>query len=155
MAQARGDLATAETQAKTACQLYSMFPPLQSETTALYARILHRQGRDAEALKVCEDTMQQLRALDIEPLGLIALYVELAKSRERLGQHDAAREATRQALPILKRRVEDIPDAGMRVTYLREVPENAQLLELAATWGLDSNDLSQTAATNSPATTSD
>jgi hypothetical protein len=146
VAQARGDLANAELQARTACQVHAMCPPFQAESTALWSRLLRQQGKDAEALKACEDTMQQLNALELEPFGLVELYVELVKAREQLGQQDAAR----QALPILKRRLEDIPASEMRATYLREVPENAQLLELAKKCGLDITELAQTAAANSP-----
>jgi hypothetical protein len=37
----------------------------------------------------------------------------------------------------LHRRVSDIPEAEMRATYLREVPENVRLLELATAWGIE------------------
>jgi tetratricopeptide (TPR) repeat protein len=134
---ARGDLVAAEAEARSACQVLSMSVPNMTDFTSLLARILRAQGKDAESLSVCEETMQKVHALHIEPYGLLDLYVALAESRERVGQPEAARESVEQALPILKRRLDDIPDSDMRAAYLREVPENARLLELASQWGID------------------
>jgi hypothetical protein len=37
--------------------------------------------------------------------------------------------------------MDDIPDSAMRATYLREVPANVRLLELARKWGIDTSAL--------------
>jgi hypothetical protein len=137
VAQLRGDLGTAELEARTACQIHEKAVPYRAESAALWARILRQQGKTAESLKVCGDMLQQLDALGIEPYGILALYVELAETRERSEQRELARDALVQALPILRRRVEDIPDSAMRTSYLRQVPVNVRMLELCRQWGLD------------------
>ena len=58
-----------------------------------------------------------------------------------MGQHAMARHAIAQALPILKRCFDDIPDSAMRATYLQEVPENARLLARAKAWAVDTSAL--------------
>lgn len=85
--------------------------------------------------------MREQTAMGIEPNGLLALYVELSEARARAGQHEPARDAIAHALSILKRRMDDIPDADMRATYLREVPANVRLIELARKSGIDTSAL--------------
>ncbi|HZF47557.1 MAG TPA: protein kinase [Polyangiaceae bacterium] len=141
LAEARGELEDAEIKAREACQLHATFPAYKAESAALWSRILRRLGRDAEALHVCEDAVQEQTALGIEPYALLALYVELSEARARAGQPESARDAIAHALPILKKRIDDIPDPDMRATYLREVPANVRLLELARKWGIDTSAL--------------
>lgn len=133
----RGDLTTAEAEARIACQLQAATVPYKPELVALLSRILIGQGMVPEALRVCEEAMREQVTLGIEPNGLLSLYAALGEARERAGLKEAARQAIEQALPILAQRVADIPDIQGRAVYLKEVPENALLLELAAKWGLD------------------
>jgi tetratricopeptide (TPR) repeat protein len=130
----QGDLETAETEAQIALQFQSMFPPHKAEPAAFLSRILHARGKDTESLQTCETARQEQLDLGVESYGLLALLVTLAQARERAGLHEAAMEAVKQALPILRRRVADIPDPSLRAAYLQKVPENAHLLELAAEW---------------------
>ena len=141
LAEARGELENAEMKAREACQLHAMFPAYKAESAALWSRILRRLERDAEALHVCEDAVREQAAAGIEPNALLALYVELSEARARTGQPEPARDAIAHALPILKRRMDDIPDADMRATYLREVPANVRLLGLARKWEIDTSAL--------------
>jgi hypothetical protein len=138
---ASGDWETAELEAQTACQFHAKYPAHQAYSTALWSRILRQQGKAAESLKVCEGTVQQMNTLGIQPSGLLALYVELAEAQERMGQHEVAHDTIVSSLPILKRRLDDLPDSNLRATYLREVPENVRLLELCRQRGVDMSSL--------------
>jgi serine/threonine protein kinase len=139
LAQSRGDLPAAEADARTGCQMLAGYPPYAVSTMALLSRILRQQGKLAESQKVCAEAVQQFAALGLEPLGILELHVELAEVTEHLGDHAGSRQAALQALLILRRRFDDIPESDLRAPFLREVPENAQLLKLASAWGLDTS----------------
>ena len=143
-----GDLSAAALEAGRACEFLQPFPPLRLEFICLRSRLMREQGQNPDALRLCEEALQEMEALGIEPAGLLDLYVALAQAREHASQHEAARMAVQRALPILRRRVADIPDPAWRATYLYKVAENARLLELAAQWGFEITDLSQAAAVN-------
>ena len=135
----RGDLATAEAEALTACRNSASFPPYRLDATVTLSRVLRAQGRLAEALTACEDILQLMTKLGIEPYALLSLLAELAEVRERLSLREPAMQIVAQALPLLKRRLDDIPEPALRTTYLREVGENVRLLELAKAWGVDTS----------------
>jgi hypothetical protein len=139
--ESRGELENAEIEARAACQLHASFLPYKAKSAAVWSRILRQLGRDAEWLHVCEDAVREQTAAGIEPNAIIALYVELSEARARTGQPEPARDAIAHALPILKKRIDDIPDPDMRATYLREVPANVRLLELARKWEIDTSAL--------------
>lgn len=138
----RSDLATAEREARVADQMMSMFLPFRPDITALLVHILLMQDRPAEAMRVCQQSLQQQQELGLAPYGILDLYVALADTQLCLRQEEGARRVVERALGELRRRVADIPEGPgapypeMRATYLREVPANARLLELAAQWGL-------------------
>src|SRR5262249_35199322 len=136
-----GELPIAEQHARTACEILQPFPPYRLDIVALWSRILFLQGQDAAALQICEEMVQQIEALGLESYGLLDLYVALAEARHKVGSAEGARQIVERALLVLQRRADDIPDADMRATYLREIPENARLLELAAKWRIDTSEL--------------
>lgn len=127
----RGDLEKAESAARTACEILNILPACKPDCVALYARILAAQGKHSLALQICEATLREQQALEIEPYGIIDLYVALAEARQQAGLNESARQAIEQALPILHFRMEDIPDAALRAAFVQEVPGNARLLALA------------------------
>ena len=133
----RGHIDTAESAVRADLQRQKLFPVYSAELAILWLQLLTKQGKVTEALRVGEEAVQRIHALGHEPHGMLALYVELSEVRVRAGLDTEARQAIEQALPILRRRVEDIPDAGLRATYLNNVPENARLLALAEKWGFD------------------
>lgn len=133
----RGDLVQAESAAQTACGILRAFPPYKPDIVALHAQILHQMGKSEAAVTTCEEMLRELTALDIEPYGVLALYAELAISRQAIGDAVGTQAAVVQALPILQRRVKDIPDAAGRAVYLSQVAENARLLRLAAAHSIE------------------
>jgi hypothetical protein len=142
VARQRGDLARAEEEARTADGILTPFPPYRLDIVALWSRVLSELGRDADALRVCEEVAAQIEGLGMRPYGLVDLYVALAEARAKTGSMDAAREVLERALTVLQERVEDIPDAYARATYLRVIPENARLVQLAEEWKVDTTGLS-------------
>jgi tetratricopeptide (TPR) repeat protein len=141
VAQRRGDLARAEEEARTASGILTQFPPYRLDIVALWSRVLIELGRDADALRECEAAAAQIEALGMRPYGLVDLYVALAEARAKSGSMDAAREVLVRALAVLQERVDDIPDAYARATYLRVIPENARLVQLAEEWKVDTTSL--------------
>jgi tetratricopeptide (TPR) repeat protein len=133
----RGDLALAEEEGRAACEILEMFPPYRCDVAAAFSRVLAARGKAADALRVCEEMVQRIDALGLESYGLIDLFVALAEARQVAGAGDGVREVVERALALLRKRAADIPDAEMRATYLREVPENVKLLELAGHLKLD------------------
>jgi hypothetical protein len=143
LAYQRGDWATGESEARVGNELLRQFPGQRLGLVAVWARILHAQGKESECLQVCEQAAQEQQALGIETFSAIELYIELAEARARAQRPDLAKDATGQALQLLRGRLADILDPAWRATYLREVPENTRLLQLAAQQGLDTTDLAQ------------
>ncbi len=134
IARRRGDLPAAEAEARAACQATLPFPPYSWDLRALLVRILLEQGRAAEALALGEEAVRALEQLGLSGAGELALRLALAEARDAAGQADAAREMLADALPRLRKRADDIPDAAARARYLAEVPTNARLLSLARAW---------------------
>ncbi len=141
LAKGRGDLATAEAEARTACAVAAAFHGYSLSASALLSSILCQQGKYDEALRVCLDAEARILAMGIEPLRILELYAALADARQGLGLLEAARKTVAKALPILRRRLLDIPHLALRHTLLDQVPENAHLLAQAIAWGLDLTEL--------------
>jgi tetratricopeptide (TPR) repeat protein len=132
----RGDLSAAEAEARAVCELVRRFPCYRPEMVALWSRVLAAQGKTAESLQVCQEGVEQIESLGLEGSGLLDLYAALVDAHLRCGNEEAARAIVARALPILQRRVDDIPDPAMRTVYLRALPENARLSALAVKWSM-------------------
>jgi tetratricopeptide (TPR) repeat protein len=133
----RGDLATAESEARAVSELLRSFACYRPEVVALWSRILTAQGKVEEALQVCQEGAAQAETLGLKGSGQLNLYAALADAHLRCGNEQQARAIIERALPILQERVNDIPDPAMRSVYLRTLPENVRLLELAVQWGME------------------
>jgi len=73
-----------------------------------------------------------------EPLGNPVQATRLALAEACLAEGDtgAGEAALRRAVECVRARASDIPEAGARERFLRQVPENARTLELARQrWG--------------------
>lgn len=137
----RGQLDIAYAEARVACELLSAFPVYESEVVAIWSRALVAQGKVEEAIRLCDESVKKNAAMGMEGYTLIELYVALAEAHERAGAADTAREVVEQILPILRKRIEDIPNVTERGIYLSGVPENVQLLALAARLGIEIREL--------------
>ena len=142
----RGRISMAESAIRADEEKQKQFPVYTAEIAAIWIQILTTQGKVAEALQAGEEAEKRIHSLNSEPTAILELYVELSEARRRAGLDAEARQTVERALPILRRRVEDIPIAGLRATYLSNVLENVRLLVLAEKWGFDFADLTRTAS---------
>lgn len=147
VALARGDLDQAAAHAELARQILIYFPPYRADLAALHAQILRAQRRLTDALALCATSVAEYQALDIEPYGLLTLYLEQAECQRELGDLPAARLSAAAALQLLAYRTADITDGELRASYLSRVPENLRVLELARQWSLPPpNELAEAAS---------
>jgi len=130
----RGDLATAEVEARMACERVRPFPIYSWDITALHVQILLTLGRAQEALETGEAALERLSRLGVSGFGEIDLRLAVAEALSATGRTKEGHALLRETLPLLRRRVDDIPDAEARARYLTEVPTHARLLSVAKEW---------------------
>jgi tetratricopeptide (TPR) repeat protein len=131
VALAQGSPIEAEAQARKACELLSLFVPIQLIARTCLSAALLAQGR---ALEACVEAEQAVRVL--EPLGhggtaSVGIWLVLAEARQARGEDTAAESALRHALECLLLRARDLPDDAARERFLFQVPKNARLVQLA------------------------
>jgi hypothetical protein len=129
-----GDLATAEVEARMACERVRPFPTYSWHIIALFVQILLSLGRAQEALDAGEEALERLVRLGVSGYGEIDLRLAVAEGLGATGRIEEARTMLRETLPRLRRRVDDIPSAEARARYLTEVPTHARLLSVAREW---------------------
>ncbi|QRN98820.1 protein kinase [Archangium violaceum] len=126
----------AEAQARLACETLAPFGPFVALARWLLGTILLAQGRPAEARHGLELALRELKAIGDEGIAKVGLLQVLAESCFAEGATAEGEEALRGALRCVRARASDIPDAAVRECFLRRVPENARVLELARQrWG--------------------
>ncbi len=132
VALAAGDAGGALAFAREAAALLEPSPPARAGALAVGARALTALGRPSEALAEVSEAMRTLSALggieEFESLVRLAHVEALEASGERAAR-DAALAAARARL---EERASAIEDARGRESFLRDVPENARTLALAA-----------------------
>jgi tetratricopeptide (TPR) repeat protein len=132
----RGALAEAETQARKACEELEPFAPFVPLARLLLGALLLFQGRPAEARHVVEHALREEETVGGGGMARVGLLQVLAEACLAEGATAAGEEALRRALHLLRERASDIPNAAARERFLRQVPENARVLELAhQRWG--------------------
>jgi hypothetical protein len=136
VAASTGKLPEAEAHARKACELMSpiLFYPLAG--WALLSQVLLAQGRAFEARRVATMAVQRLEECGSDGALTVSVRLALAKACLAEGDAHAGEAALRRALQCVRERARNIPDAAVRERFLRQVPENAQTLELARQrWG--------------------
>ncbi|WP_257448891.1 serine/threonine-protein kinase [Archangium lipolyticum] len=131
-----GALPKAEAQAREACEALAPFAPFAPLAHWLLGGLLLVQGRPAEARHGVELALREVETVGGGGLARVGLLQVLAEACLAEGSTAAGEEALRRALHCVRTRANDIPDATVRERFLRQVPENARVLELAhLRWG--------------------
>ncbi|QRN99462.1 protein kinase [Archangium violaceum] len=132
----KGATTEAETRARMACEALEPFVPFVPRARWLLGSLLLSQGRPAEARQVMELALREAEAVGGGGSTRVGLLQVLAEACLAEGATPAGEEALRRALHCLRARASDIPDVTVRERFLRRVPENARVLELAhQRWG--------------------
>jgi predicted RNA-binding protein YlxR (DUF448 family) len=131
----RHALAEAEAHAREACARLESLPYYLLQARVFLSSLLLAQGRVAEAR---EEALRGIQSLEKMGGGMHTLSVQLALAEACLaaGASAEADAALRTALHSLRIRARDIPEPAARERFLREVPENARLIErVQQRWG--------------------
>ena len=107
----------------------------RAESLSRLAEVLLRRGRVADACNAASAAVELLaRNGGSIPDGELALRLTWAETLHAAGDVNGARAAIALARERLLAMAERIRDAGVRESFLRRVPENARVLQLAHDW---------------------
>ena len=126
-----GKLAEAEVQARKACELLAPLPPFALLASWLLGALLLAPGRVGEARQVATLSLRQAEAIGGAGIAQVGLWQVLADACLAEGDTQAGEQALRQGLRCVRERAASIEDEAVRERFLRQIPENARLLELA------------------------
>jgi tetratricopeptide (TPR) repeat protein len=127
-----GDLQGAEREAGAAIDGLAGAPAVRAFALATRARILVARARPGEALDDARAAAQLMRELGGIEEGEVLVRLALAEALLAAGERAAAAEAIVEARAKLIERASRLPDPEAQARLLREVPENARTLALAA-----------------------
>ncbi|KYF64982.1 hypothetical protein [Sorangium cellulosum] len=95
--------------------------------------MLLRKGRTAEALSISGAAVSLLESLGAEESESL-IRLTLAESLAASGRHEEAAATIMLARMALLARAEKLSNPTWRERFLRDVPDNARILELARQW---------------------
>jgi len=131
-----GELAQAEKLAREACELLASLPPFIPLAQWMVAMLVLLQGRVSEARELAAKALRHPEALGGRGVAQVGLLQVLADACFAEGDTEEGEKALRQALRCVRSRAAEIPDEAVRERYLRQVPENVRVQELARQrWG--------------------
>jgi tetratricopeptide (TPR) repeat protein len=131
-----GELARAEKLAREASELLASLPPFIPLAQWMVGTLVLLQGRVSEAREVAARALRQAEALGSAGVAQVGLLQVLADACFAEGDTEEGEKALRQALRCVRSRAAEITDEAARERYLRQVPENARVLELVRQrWG--------------------
>jgi hypothetical protein len=133
-----GDAAGAEREARTAMAVTVPAAGARAFGMAVLAEALRAQGRAGDALTTAREALNLLDYLKSIEQGEAFVRLAYALALESDGHHDEACVVMLQARKKLREQAARIGDEAYRERFLRQIPEHAQTLELAAQWLEDS-----------------
>jgi hypothetical protein len=137
IAAGRDAWAEAEAHGREACAQLRLMPPYLLLTHAFLSTLLLARGRAGEAREEALRGLELLKQVGGVSVHSLALHLALAESCFAEGAPLPGEAALREALRCLRERVRDFPEPAARERFLRQVPENARLLEhVQQRWGL-------------------
>jgi hypothetical protein len=131
-----GEVHEAESYARKACVQLAAFPACRIFARTLLSTTLRAQGKAGEARREAALGVQELKQMGNGGSGAVAMYLAWVEACFADGDARAGEAALCRALECVRVRASDIPEPELRERFLRQVPENARLLELARQrWG--------------------
>jgi eukaryotic-like serine/threonine-protein kinase len=122
--------------ARRACAVLEPFRPFRALAHGSLAALWWGQGNAAQARLEAELARRDTAVLGGEGGAGAGTLQVLADACFAQGDTAAGEQALHQALAYLRSRLQGIPGAAARERFLRQVPENARVLELARQrWG--------------------
>jgi eukaryotic-like serine/threonine-protein kinase len=110
--------------------------PQLARSYANLARLRLRQQRVPEARTAARQAMAILEELGQVEDGEMTIRLQEARTAHASGETARAREILGGALEKLRDRAARIQDPAVRESFLRRVPENAELLALEQAWNV-------------------
>jgi tetratricopeptide (TPR) repeat protein len=128
-----GRLKHAEAEARKAVELFAPFPALKTPALAAVACALVKQSEGDQALSIARSAIALLESTgSFEGESFVTLVH--ARALFDAGQRDEARVALDGAERRVIERARAIADPAHRQSFLENVPDNREVLELAAQW---------------------
>jgi hypothetical protein len=121
----------AEREAQRAAQLLTAAPPLRAQAIALVAASWLARGHVSDAVATAREAMDLLGRVGRLEEGESLVRFVWAQALYASGERDSARAAILVAREQLLARASKISDERLRNSFLTNVPENAQTLEMA------------------------
>jgi ATP/maltotriose-dependent transcriptional regulator MalT len=131
VALAQGALAEAEAWTREACELLGPLALYQLSARICLSAALLGQGRVAQSRVEATEGVRLLEQMGGAGVASVEAWLALAEACLAQGDDAAAEEAMRKAVDCLRRKAADLPDAAARERFLRQVPANARVLQLA------------------------
>ena len=129
-----GDLAGGKAEARRAVDLSPLAPAFGPYARAVLAQVLLRSGQPEEARGEARRAMERLDALGTVEEGQSLVRLVHARALEATGDAEGAVAALRAAHTRLNERAARISKPEYRVSFLQNVAENAQTIELFRGW---------------------
>ncbi len=133
---AQGQAAEAERHARHACELLAPLRTFLIDARAVLANALRLQGQAAEAQQVALRGVREVEEMKTEGVYAVAMHLALAEASFAGGDVSTGERALREAMRCVRARASDLPSPEFHARFLRRVPENARVRELARErWG--------------------
>ena len=130
-----GDLAGAESEARSALELLEAAPPLRPAAGATLACVLLAKDRAAEALEGARDATRWAEAGGNLEEGDALVRLTYARALDAMGDRAGAVARIADARDRLRARAATISNDAWKQTFLENVPEHTLTFELASRWG--------------------
>jgi tetratricopeptide (TPR) repeat protein len=131
---ARGDLASAERDARAAVDALTGATAMLGDALAMLSRAQLERGEPGEALETAKRAMAALEAAGKTGLGEAAIRLAHAEALFAGGDREGARAAIAVARERIFARAKTLHDADLRGGFLENIAEHVRTIELSAAW---------------------
>ena len=131
-----GDARNAEREARAAVTKLDERASLMPQGLALVARALFEQGKLVRALETARAAAQSMASLGAVEEGEAEIRLILARALDATGERVEARQVLKRARARLLELANSIENPDWRHSFLHNVPEHLQIVNLASRWRL-------------------